>query len=106
MSQPQGALANLYFLGHHPDDKAEWQGQFVAPVGTDFYLAQLFDAAIAALQPKVRNRAAATRPRSTRMAISIRTSPSRSSPAAPRPLASARRPRPRGRAKWSSTAGA
>jgi hypothetical protein len=48
MSQPQGALANLYFLGHHPDDKAEWQGQFVAPVGTDFYLAQLFDPATGA----------------------------------------------------------
>jgi hypothetical protein len=48
MSQPQGALANLYFLGHHPDDKAEWQGQFVAPVGADFYLAQLFDPATGA----------------------------------------------------------
>ncbi len=48
MSQPQGALANLYFLGHHPDDKAEWQGQFIAPVGTDFYLAQLFDPATSA----------------------------------------------------------
>ena len=48
MSQPQGALANPYFLGHHPDDKAEWQGQFIAPVGADFYLAQVFDPATGA----------------------------------------------------------
>ena len=44
MSQPQAALANLYFLGRDPDDKSDWHGQFLAPVGDGFYLAQLFDA--------------------------------------------------------------